>query len=256
MKEKENSKRPAENSPRRVELQNAKYEAWRKRNPSRTFKDYFAETVKTKLDEGKPHHTLGANLIEGDYKALGLRAFKLLLKAGLKPDDVCVDYGCGTLRIGRHVIGYLRPSAYWGLDIADFLLEEGRKLIGEELWSTKRPNLRVITPQAVAEATAAKPAMVFSFAVLHHVHPQELAEYVGNLMTLIGNEGQGIIEALLNDRETVQYSGRSWVHATPMLVEMFAARGGKILVLNEGNATELEEFGKTQKRCILRVVPA
>ena len=242
-------------SPDKVERDNVKFQEWLKRNPSKQFKDYFAETVKSKLESGKGHATLGGRLLFDDYKVSGQGFFNRLLECGLKPGDACVDYGCGTLRVGLHVISYLGPGSYWGLDIADFLLDEGRKLIGDELWAEKRPQLRVISPQAVAEASAAKPAMLFSSAVLLHVHPDELAEYVGNILTIIGSNGQAIIDAHLNEDETIQYSGRSWAHAVPVLEKMITDMGGNMVVLDKVDY-ELEEFGKMVKRCILRVVSA
>ena len=36
-------------SPDKVERDNVKFQEWLKRNPSKQFKDYFAETVKSKL---------------------------------------------------------------------------------------------------------------------------------------------------------------------------------------------------------------
>jgi hypothetical protein len=240
-------------TPQRVETENAKFDEWRRRNPSKPFKDFFAETVKAKLDKGKPHATLGGKLLFDEYTVSGQGFFKRLLDCGLKPDGVCVDYGCGTLRIGLHVINFLGPRAYWGLDIAEFLLAEGRKLIGDELWAEKQPQLRVISPQSVAEAAAAKPAMLFSSAVMLHVHPQELPEYVQNIMTIIGTKGQAVIDVHLHDGETIQYSGRSWAHAAALFEQLIADAGGKSIILGEGSI-ELEEFGKTARRCILRIV--
>lgn len=242
-------------SPERVERDNARFQEWLKRNPSKQFKDYFAETVKSKLDGGKAHATLGGKLLFDDYKVSGQSFFKRVLDSGLKPSDVCVDYGCGTLRVGLHVINYLQPKAYWGLDIADFLLVEGRKLIGEELWSEKEPQLRVITPDAIAEAAAAKPAMLFSSAVMLHVHPDALSDYVHNIMTIIGTDGQAVIDAHLHDGETIQFSGRSWAHSVPRFRELVVEHGGRIDILHETDFP-LEEFGKTAKRCSLRIVRA
>ena len=119
----------------------------------------------------------------------------------------------------------------------------------------KRPRLRVISPQSVAEVAAARPSLLFSSAVLLHVHPNELAEYVGNILAIIGSDGQAIIDAHLNEEETVQYSGRSWAHAVPVLEKMIADMGGKMVVLDKVDY-ELQEFGKMVKRCILRVVLA
>jgi hypothetical protein len=248
-----NMKKKKPRSPEEVERQKSRFEAWQKRNPSKQFKDYFAETVKAKLVQGKPHQTLGGNLCQSEFNISGQGFFKRLLSYDLKPGDVCVDYGCGTLRIGLHVIKALGPRAYWGLDVSEFLLEEGRKLIGEDLWAEKQPQLRVISPQSVAEAAAAKPAMLFSSAVFLHVHPHELAEYVENVMTIIGTDGQAIItDAILNDHE-IQYSGRSWARTASDVEKLIVERGGKMLILEQTDFP-LEEFGKTVKRCTLRIV--
>jgi predicted TPR repeat methyltransferase len=179
--------------------------------------------------------------------------YKRLLNNGLKPGDTCVDYGCGTLRVGQHIIDYLVPRAYWGLDISQYLLDEGRKLIGEQLWAEKEPQLRIISRESVAEAASAKPDMMFSFAVLLHVHPDELSEYVGNVMTIIGKKGQYITDANLMDGETVQYSGRSWAHSQAELEMLLAERGGKIEILEEGKF-KMEGLGEVAKRYIMRIV--
>jgi len=240
-------------SPEDVERQKSRFEDWQKKNPSKSFKDYFAETVEAKLQKGRSHETLGGNLRDGDYATSGRSNFQFLLNNGLKPDDVCVDYGCGTLRIGHHVIDYLGPRGYWGLDISQYLLDEGRKLIGEEMWKEKQPQLRIISPASVTEVAAAKPKMMFSIAVLLHVHPDELSEYVGNVMEIIGTQGQYITGANLMDGETIQYSGRSWAHSQEQFETLLAERGGKMEILEEGKF-KMEGLGKVAKRYMLRIV--
>jgi hypothetical protein len=240
-------------SPEGVERQKSRFEEWQKKNPSKTFKDYFAETVEAKLQKGRSHETLGGNLRQGDYATSGLSIFQRLLNCGLKPSDVCVDYGCGTLRVGHHVIKYLGARSYWGLDISQYLLDEGHKLVGEEMWIEKQPRLRIISPESVAEVAAAKPNMMFSFAVLLHVHPDELSEYVGNVMEIIGTQGQYITDANLMDGETVQHSGRSWAHARGHLEKLLAKHGGKMESLEQGKFT-MEAMGKVANRYILRIV--
>ena len=116
-----------------------------KQNRSGSFKDHFAANVEAKLREGKPHASLGGKLLNGKYGLSGTGFFKRIVGFGLRPGDSCVDYGCGTLRVGIHAINYLGKGAYWGLDISDFLLGEGRKLIGETLWQEKQPHLRTIS---------------------------------------------------------------------------------------------------------------
>jgi hypothetical protein len=239
-------------TPQRVERDNAKFEKWRKQNPTKQFKDYFAEGVKPMIARGKVHASLGGNLIEGNHGEVGQGFLRVLIARGLKPEDVCVDYGCGTLRLGVHIMKYLQPGAYWGMDVADFLLEEGRVLVGEDLLCEKRPNLRVISAEAVAEAAACKPAMLFSAKVLLHVHPDDLGEYLRNIMTIIGTEGQALIISKWNDGETLQYGGKGWAHGLPALQNMVAHWDGQIVVLKE-DAYRIEGFDTNVKHGTLRL---
>ena len=103
-----------------------------------------------------------------------------------------MDYGCGTLRMGVHAIRFLERGRYWGFDIDQALLDEGARLIGPEM-EKKAPNLRVISASTVREAADAKPAFLVSLKVLIHVHPDELDEYFGNILTIIGTSGRAII---------------------------------------------------------------
>jgi hypothetical protein len=239
-------------SPQRLDQENAKFEEWRKQNPNKKFTDYFAEGVKPMIARGKKHASLGGNLIEGAHGEVGQGFLRLLIARGLKPEDVCVDYGCGTLRLGVHVMKYLQPGAYWGMDIAEFLLDEGRALVGDELLSEKRPNLRVISPEAVAEAASCKPSMVFSAKVLLHVHPDELGEYLQNIMAMIDTHGQAIILSKWNDGATLQYGAKGWAHGLDVLRDLVGPWGGEIVVLKE-ESYRLESFGTTVKHGTLRL---
>jgi hypothetical protein len=238
---------------RKVEM--SSFEEWQRKNPSKSFKDFFAERTEKKLRKGKAHASLGGNLLyDLVYGTSGKEYFQRLVDRGLKPEDACVDYGCGTLRVGIHAINYLGVSRYWGLDISNFLLEEGRKLIGNDLWKAKQPNLRVISAQAVAEAAAAMPALLFSSKVLIHVHPDDLSEYVGNIMTIIGATGEAIVTGKWSDRdETMQYSRQSWVHRLATVEDLVRARGGKLEVLGD-HESKLEQAGQTARTGTLRIV--
>ena len=99
------------------------------------------------------------------------------------------------------------------MDISAALLKEGRALIGETLWRKKQPQLRVISAETVAEVAAIKPTMLFSIKVMIHVHPDELPEYIRNIMTIIGTSGQAIVIGKWSDQETLQIGELSWLHA-------------------------------------------
>jgi hypothetical protein len=215
------------------------FEEWQRRNPSKSFKDFFSETVEAKLRAGEIHKSLGGKFSGKVYGEVGQGFFRKVVKLGLKPEDVLVDYGCGTLRMGIHAINYLGPGKYWGLEISDFLLQQGRELVGEALLEEKQPHLEVISPASVAAAAAAKPAMLISIRVLIHVHPDELKEYFGNVMTIIGPSGQAIINGKWSQNGTIQSSNRSWAHDVSILERIVKAQGGAMNILTQ-EGCELE----------------
>ena len=211
----------------KLAVQNYQFKLWQLRNPGATFKDYFAKIAKSDLARGREHPTLGVKIgTAGQWKIQGL------VKYGLKPDDVCVDYGCGTLRMGVRAIRFLNRGCYWGLDIDQGLLDEGTRLIGPELES-KAPHLRVISPATVREAAEANPAFLFSLKVLIHVHPDELDEYFANIITIIGRSGRAIIEGKWSPGKTFQFGRQSWAHSLDSLTEIVARHGFRLAVIEE-----------------------
>jgi SAM-dependent methyltransferase len=210
-----------------------RFEAWRRRHPSKTFKDYSAEQIEGRLAQAGTHPSLGGKLRAGPFEVAGLGMFKSLLDYGLKEHDICVDYGCGTMRVGLHVVKYLGRARYWGFDISPRLLEEARALIGENVVSEKAPHLHIISGASVAEAAAAKPDMLFSHRVLPHVHPEDLSEYLQNIMAIISVRGQAIIDGKWSDGGTLQYKPGSWAHSESALRELVARMGGRIDIVSE-----------------------
>jgi len=210
----------------KIYIRNAQYRLWKWKHPEASFKAYFAVIAEKDLARGRSHPTLGSNLSSGTYGVSGRRTFELLVQRyGIQPEDVCVEYGCGTLRVGMHAIDYLDSGCYWGLDIANAFLEKGRNLIGSEL-ERKAPTLRVISKDSVAETAAAKPKFLYSVSVLMHVYPDELLEYMSNIVSIIGHHGLGIVAAQWTEKETIQIGRQSWVHSLPSIREALAAAGG------------------------------
>lgn len=76
----------------------------------------------------------------GRFGLLTLLQMNLLAALGLEETDAVLDFGCGSLRLGRSLIPYLRAGGYFGIDPNGWLIEEGFvKETGSDLRTLKAP---------------------------------------------------------------------------------------------------------------------
>lgn len=66
--------------------------------------------------------------------------FALLFMLGLREHHRLLDFGCGSLRLGRLAIPYLMPDRYCGIEPETRLIEEGfQHELGSDIRALKRP---------------------------------------------------------------------------------------------------------------------
>jgi cyclopropane fatty-acyl-phospholipid synthase-like methyltransferase len=156
-----------------------------------------------------------------------LWSFLVLIRQGLRKQDVLVDYGCGTMRIGMHAVRYLGEGAYWGLDVSDAQLEKARLQLGPRLLAKKRPHVCRISPTAINECTAAQPNLLCSIDVMHRVPPENLPEFLHNIVFIIGPSGRAIIRARWSGGATFQYK-QLWAYSLDYLKQMVSDEGARL----------------------------
>ena len=83
------------------------------------------------------------NFVGGMWHEIGALQFEFLLRQGLLPGHKMIDIGCGALRCGIPIIGYLEPGNYFGLDINASLIEAGKYELGDAGLTHKQPKLLV-----------------------------------------------------------------------------------------------------------------
>jgi len=77
-----------------------------------------------------------------DYSAA--LQFSILFNYGLRAHHKFLDFGCGSLRLGRLMIQYLNEHNYYGIELREDLINEGIKAnYLQELIAHKRPDLRI-----------------------------------------------------------------------------------------------------------------
>ena len=174
------------------------YWYWKLTHPFGRFEDFYVSRIVTKLDEGRAHKTLGKAVFDPtDRKRLapahdtesfadtGKYVIDDLRALGLTADDSVIDYGCGALRVGQHLIRYLAPGGYTGMDVTDIFYSQGRDLIEPNILGEKRPAFHVINETTLRECAAKQADYVVSVSVLKHVPPRQLDRYFKSLAALM-----------------------------------------------------------------------
>jgi hypothetical protein len=180
-----------------------RWQIWRLRNSKRPFSAFYTDRIAGKLDRGIAHSTLGARdrnaagvstpTTEAGCWKRGIGTFGFLRSLGIDPTQRCLDYGCGSLRIGMHFIDYLEPGNYWGVDVTDRFYEDGRALLNPEFTRDKAPRFGVISDATLEAVRHWKPDIVFSVSVLMHVPPAEVDRYFQRILGMLNGGAKAII---------------------------------------------------------------
>ena len=236
---------------RRVRQQAKHFTHWQRDNPGKKFRDYYVESVSHKLDDGRSHPTLGGSLTDSHVAESGRPVLEYLAGVGLEPEHVCVDYGCGSLRVGRHLMAYVEPGHYWGLDITSRFIDEGVALLGPELTARHRPNLRVINEASLLEVRKARPDFLVSTGVLFHVPPTDLDDYLEQVMACVDDGTRAFLDVPTSERPT-QYSAVSWSYTKESL-EAAVRRLGARCSFDSVRTFERPELGLVLDHCWLEI---
>lgn len=202
----------------------------------------ISKIVKSKQE--RRHALVGASNVWEQARKF---QFQFLLNQGLKQTDTLMDIGCGTLRGGIPMIQFLDKGNYYGMDVRDEVLDEGRKEIKAAKLDDKNPNL--ISFKHFSEVKLdVKFNIMFAFSVLIHFE-DTIAENCFNFVSKSLADG-GIFYANVNiaEHKDGNWVGFPIVFRSQEFYNDLAARNGmKVEVL--GNLLGLgHDTGKKSDR--------
>jgi hypothetical protein len=191
-----------------------RYPLWRVRHPFAPYERYYAWVVTRKLRRGRAHPAIGptAKAARGEREMI-----KVMLQHGLQPQHTFVDYGCGSLRLGRPIIELLDAGKFWGLDLAQAFLDAGLAHVGAELTAQKRPNLRVIDDAGLAAAKAARPDFIAAWHVCGKIPDQILDGFFAKVLGLM-HAGTHVFLQFEDTGRREQLHGLAWSLPEPMVI--------------------------------------
>ena len=154
----------------------------------------YERRILERLANGGLTNTLGIQIRdEAHVRATSEKWLADLVSLGLRPDHLCVEFGCGSLWCAEPAIRYLEPRRFIGLDITDRFYDLGCQRL-ETLVRDKQVTLAKISRRTLGEVAALKPDFVYSHRVLHHVPRRALARYMRNITSLLNERTVLVIE--------------------------------------------------------------
>lgn len=127
--------------------------------------------------------------VGGDFEAVGLLEYSLLLQNGLKREHTVIDVGCGSGRLAVKLRDYLR-GLYVGIDIVPELLRYARSIANRPDWKFyAAPGLTI--PEADDWAD-----FICFFSVFTHLLHEEAFKYLTDARRVIKPNGKIIFSFL------------------------------------------------------------
>jgi 2-polyprenyl-3-methyl-5-hydroxy-6-metoxy-1,4-benzoquinol methylase len=218
----------------------SRYNRWKKDHPDASYDQYYVEKVNERLDSGEAHITLGKKQSDADWSMNSAAAeLAYFIEQGLLPHHRVVDFGCGSLRLGKALMEYLEPGNYLGMDVTDRYFTEGQQHLEAGTRETKQPRFAVIDADSLAEATAWSPDFIVSTGVIMHVPTIELLPFLERILSLLSKPEANMYIAFRETPATVQVATMTWYYPGSELVELVKARGFEAKVVRVPKMEEL-----------------
>ena len=170
--------------------------------------------------------------LKRDFQIQFLKTMKL------RPEHYVLDMGCGTLRGGIPLISYLHVSHYYGVEVREEALSEGRKELCDAGLEYKRPILMHVTDISNLSIDK-KFDFIWGFSVLIHMGDEILDAALGFANEHLKRDGRFYANVNLGKDEDGDWQGFPVVRRTLEFYKKACAKNG----LEVKNIGALREHG-------------
>jgi SAM-dependent methyltransferase len=182
-----------------------------------------------------------------NYEPMFKLVMPTLLSYGLTEDSMFLDIGCGSLRIGRYLIMFLRPQHYFGLEPERLMVREAldKEVIaryGRKLFRYKKPTFRFNSKFNLSTLDVTFD-IAMALHVFVHCHTDLLRQCLDSVKGKLKHDGKFILNVNTGDEYYVKeqphkqykYAGSSWViYPEEMFLEIVSEHGFKAEYSNFG----------------------
>lgn len=143
----------------------------------------------------------------------GRDVLELLVRQGLKSSHRLLDFGCGSLRVGRWLIEYLDADKYVGIDPEKWLIEAAKEHeIPAEVWEAKRPRFDYNAEWNLDVFDVKFDYVIVSDVLLHAAHWQ-IDKIICGMAAVLTPDGVSLGDIIIPDENTgckEHYTGDKW----------------------------------------------
>ena len=162
---------------------------------------------------------------------------RFLSDMALDPKHYLFEIGCGTLRGGVPLIQYLENGHYFGVEVREEVLDEGRKELREAGLEGKNPTL-LLSPDISQLTVNRKFDYIWAFSVLIHMNDKILNDTLDFVSRHLSKEGVFYTNVNIGDRKEGNWQGFPVVARTFNFYSQACAMNG-LLVSDLGTLTDL-----------------
>jgi len=131
---------------------------------------------------------------------------QFLRDMGLSHNHYILEIGCGTLRGGIPLIQYLENGRYFGVEVREEALNEGRKELREAGLEEKNPSL-LLSPNITQLTIDRKFDYIWAFSVLIHMDDKILNDTLAFVSTHLSEEGVFYANVNIGDWKEGKWEG-------------------------------------------------
>jgi len=146
------------------------------------------------------------------FDFMGASQFSLLFTLGLRDHHSVLDFGCGSLRLGRLLIPYLEPGRYFGIDPNRWLIEDGlSRELGWSAVNVKRPTF-AYNDDFRCSVFGRRFDFIIAQSIITHCGPELTRRLLGEMAAALEDNGIAAFSIIETPEQRPENVQEGWVY--------------------------------------------
>lgn len=144
------------------------------------------------------------------YDFLSASQFALLFLLGMNEQSKILDFGCGSLRLGRLLIPFLRAEKYFGIDPNKWLIDDGvAKELGQDALKLKNPKFE-FNDDFDCTIFGSQFDFIIAQSILTHTGPDAAEMLLKSAREALSNDGVFLASLKLESDKECEMPENGW----------------------------------------------